>query len=919
VKRDSGNALALNDLAVALTRYAQQHDNPSALIDAFVAVDGAVRLDTTLVEAHFTRALVLEKLYLRTDAIEEWNRYLKLDWRSGWADEAREHLKALQPQDDKPKRDEARMRRAVAESDSQTIRSLIAASPSNVRITVHGELAAWGAAFARGDSVGARAHLNFARSIAAPFRAVTGDALLFDAVAAIDRARATSGADTRALADGHVALADGIRYLESDTDATATLRNALHLLSSVKSPMRYWALLYVARAEYGNPEALSYLTAIRDSAPAGHVALRSIAALYQGFLYHIDADYVHALTAYDSALAENRRTADPGVALRGGSWKAQDEDLLRGREAGWRTRYEALAASPRFAESYQALVSMFDYAGRATETDVPRLSLLYRGEAITAARRLSGSPNPYALGRRAELLARVGQASEALAVIKDAFKAVEGERQLSENARKVLRADLMLAEAHIATYSAPAQAAQELRSVIDAYHADKFEKGLPSAYLYLAQSMAASGAIERARDAFDSATTLTQRQRAAIAGYAERGAFLDAARSVIDQTVAFHAQHKSSDAFEFFEGNRSRVLLERLSSRPGFALDKQPLLAALSQRLTKDDVVLSYAVLPNELLIWVVTRDGLQQHRVPVTASDLEELVERFQRTFSAADAQSDDSSASARLHRLLIDSAGPLPPGANLFVIPDRWLHFVPFAALRDPVSGQYLLKNHTVTYAPSAALLLSNLARPARWFSHASKVMTVGNPTFDRRAFSLHTLPAAEREARSIASLYDVHNSLIGAGATDSSFERMAPAFDILHFAGHAIVGRNAAELSHLVLAPQGRSDGAVFSSEIAQWKLPRTRLVVLSGCSTADGRLSATEGASSLARAFFAAGVPAVVSSFWAIEDDDTADFFVKFHTHLVTGVSPAAALRRTQIEFLGDGRSIRSWAAFQLFGG
>jgi CHAT domain-containing protein len=96
-----------------------------------------------------------------------------------------------------------------------------------------------------------------------------------------------------------------------------------------------------------------------------------------------------------------------------------------------------------------------------------------------------------------------------------------------------------------------------------------------------------------------------------------------------------------------------------------------------------------------------------------------------------------------------------------------------------------------------------------------------------------------------------------------------------------------------------------------------------VILSGCSTADGRLSATEGASSLARAFFAAGVPAVLASLWAIEDDDTADFFIAFHSRLVQGDSPAVALRETQIKWLGDGRTpsrpIRSWAAFQLFGG
>ena len=81
-----------------------------------------------------------------------------------------------------------------------------------------------------------------------------------------------------------------------------------------------------------------------------------------------------------------------------------------------------------------------------------------------------------------------------------------------------------------------------------------------------------------------------------------------------------------------------------------------------------------------------------------------------------------------------------------------------------------------------------------------------------------------------------------------------------------------------------------------------------------------MSATEGASSLARAFFAAGVRVVLSSFWEIQDDDTADFFISFHRRLTDGDSPAVALRETQIKFQNDGRTpVRSWAAFQLFGG
>jgi CHAT domain-containing protein len=200
---------------------------------------------------------------------------------------------------------------------------------------------------------------------------------------------------------------------------------------------------------------------------------------------------------------------------------------------------------------------------------------------------------------------------------------------------------------------------------------------------------------------------------------------------------------------------------------------------------------------------------------------------------------------------------------------------------------------------------------------------VLAFGNPKFDPRVFQLPDLPAAEREADAIADLYSHQKAVVRVDATDVALERMAPSSEILHFAGHAVVGRDAPQLSHLVLASDGRSDGAVFASEIAHWKLPRTRLVILSGCSTGDGKLSATEGASSLARAFFAAGVPAVLSSLWAIDDSETADFFIAFHRRLAQGHPAAVALRETQMEWLGDTKPhahvISSWAAFQLFGG
>lgn len=98
----------------------------------------------------------------------------------------------------------------------------------------------------------------------------------------------------------------------------------------------------------------------------------------------------------------------------------------------------------------------------------------------------------------------------------------------------------------------------------------------------------------------------------------------------------------------------------------------------------------------------------------------------------------------------------------------------------------------------------------------------------------------------------------------------------------------------------------------------QLGATRLVVLSACSTAAGRLSASEGATSLARSFLAAGVPAVVASLWDVDDLAASRLLVKFHRRIRAGDDPVKALRTVQLSELGTAPPAE-WAAFQLIGG
>jgi len=278
-----------------------------------------------------------------------------------------------------------------------------------------------------------------------------------------------------------------------------------------------------------------------------------------------------------------------------------------------------------------------------------------------------------------------------------------------------------------------------------------------------------------------------------------------------------------------------------------------------------------------------------------------------------------------AALHRLLIAPfAAKVEPESRLIFVPDKWLHFVPFAALLDTAAGKFVVEQFETGIAPSLQLYVQSISRYEQLNEpRAPAVLAVGNPAFDTQLVALPRLPGAEGEANRVAALYAGAHLLIGSRATKRALLREAAISDVVHFAGHGVVRPDAPLLSYLVLAPdEGGASGVLTARELFETRLPRTRLAILSGCQTASGRLSETEGASSLARALFAAGVPAVVASLWAVDDKSTVDFFASYHRRLSRGNDPTEALRRTQLEWLSQDKSdwqgFSTWAAFALFG-
>jgi tetratricopeptide (TPR) repeat protein len=87
------DAAALNDLAVAHYQTGIHFRQPEEFSAALDAANRALQIDNTLPEAHFNRALILEKLGRKSEADAAWREYLGLDGESKWAGEARRHLR----------------------------------------------------------------------------------------------------------------------------------------------------------------------------------------------------------------------------------------------------------------------------------------------------------------------------------------------------------------------------------------------------------------------------------------------------------------------------------------------------------------------------------------------------------------------------------------------------------------------------------------------------------------------------------------------------------------------------------------------------------------------------------------------------------------------------------------------------------
>ena len=431
------------------------------------------------------------------------------------------------------------------------------------------------------------------------------------------------------------------------------------------------------------------------------------------------------------------------------------------------------------------------------------------------------------------------------------------------------------------------------------------------------------------------------------------------ARTYEHLQAALVAQNKPEQALEMAERGRARAFVELLAVKLGGEVSDQfqqptpPTLAQIRDiARTQKATLVEYSLLPNQLLIWVVTPDGV----VSLRTVDLETLPQQSQRSLPhlvqavrqamGVSGRAGVTVASAlgssppnaqvplqQLHQVLISPIAdllPTNPEERVILIPHRDLFLVPFPALLS--DGVPLIGQHTLLSAPSIQLLHYTHQRRQQLPKTTQATLIVGNPDMpalslgvDQPAQPLDPLPGAEQEAIAIATLLRTQ-PLLGAAATEAAVvERMSTA-SIIHLATHGLLD----ELNHLGLTTPGAialtptssthssrsTDGLLTTSEILELNL-QANLVVLSACNTGIGRITG-DGVIGLSRAIMAAGAPSVVVSLWSVPDAPTAELMTAFYQHLQHTPDKAQALRQAMLNTLEQYPNPRDWAAFTLMG-
>jgi CHAT domain-containing protein len=246
----------------------------------------------------------------------------------------------------------------------------------------------------------------------------------------------------------------------------------------------------------------------------------------------------------------------------------------------------------------------------------------------------------------------------------------------------------------------------------------------------------------------------------------------------------------------------------------------------------------------------------------------------------------------------------------SKICLIPTGTVALLPLSAGQyvSQVGARPWLQDATITHIPSLFLLQRALGNMGKVGEGPLSLLGIANPSPAPQ--SLRALKFATDEIRTIANVYKGSTLLLfGEDATVEKVITHLPSTSILHFAGHASFDADRPFDSGMILS-EGKRLRVL--DLLGKPVFLNSRMAVLSSCQTAMIDFSKIpEEAIGLPAGFLQAGMPAVVSTLWEVDDLSTAMLMIRFYQYffqedlgaISEPMKPADALRRAQLWLRG----------------
>jgi CHAT domain-containing protein len=970
--RPGSDPRILSDLSAAYYIRAQRKDHPSDFVRSLDAADRSVALAPAMTEARFNRALAQEALGFSADAIESWDA-LRNESQSSWAAEAGAHHDRLTSEGNRAaafawSQNKERLPSVAGLGDRAAVRQLVTPYPSSAqRYVEEVVLPAWAQASTEKRADDAAAQLRLAEMIASALGQFVNDRYLLDVVDRIRSTRDPHAAER--LRTGHLAFGTG-RALQRDlTSAAAAYERAAIALAAAGSPLRFEAMLgsatVLTQAKLYESSLALLRTVERESRERQYPSLLARVHTGRAYLFMAQRYDIDALAEYSEAQLIYERIRDKeGVA----SVRSITIGLYRriGHEnLTWGAAYQAQRHAADLVEAQSRHVYLAENALSAVALGYPSVALHYQSSAVRMLEdELSDSGATANLGQLRNNLGIALRARAGIYLHLDNRAAAQvdlaASTRLLTDARNGEGNDSIPFgfRARLAEIDAQSLAGTDRRQAIA-----KLSEAIRLSSLTVYQTLVASLRLQRAElyrldgehsaaaeDLREAITLLRAEERAALedrgtlkpaleelwSSYFARSQ--DAYRRLIRLYVEDGAE---AEAFEYAERARAyeplHLVLRRTDLPSSFLNrihDGEPYrLEDVEQIVPDGTFLLQYSVLEDQTYVWMIGKGFSGRRTLSVGESAIREWTRSLQRLAESRDGDRFNTVLAIPYKALLEEPLALIakrPHGRNakIVIVPDRSMHGLPFSALRN--GGRFLIQDHSVSVAASASLYAFSLAQDAQQsYRQDQSVLLFADPEFNSQlgvTHDLHRLPNARNEVARIRSVYagaaSVGPPRMDGDATVPAFLRLAAESTIVHLAVHGVANPEIPSRSFLLLAPTGDDKGVIDAERLLkQLQLRRTRLAVLSACSSAGGTPVGPEGLAPLVRPFVAAGVPGVVGTLWDVSDSFvTEDLLVQFHQHYRDGHDADEALRMAQGEMLtskGPGAAW-AWSAFQLYG-